>query len=209
MAETYSVLTAGGDARVVAEALGIAGDARADPGGQLSLFEVGTAPPSGPHPGEHGAEWGSVIHTLLQAAMAEPGSDLEALASSALAEEGLDRASAPAAVETVRAVTGSDLWRRALESERALVEVPFALGLEGASGDAVVRGRVDLAFREQGGWVIVDYKTDAVGKAAVPAAAARYAPQVRAYAEAWRRVTGEAVREAGLFFVSAGAYVVC
>ncbi|MHC4249045.1 MAG: PD-(D/E)XK nuclease family protein, partial [Planctomycetota bacterium] len=209
MAETYSVLTAGGDARAVARALGVPDDATAEAGGQLSLFDVGTAPPSGPHPGERGAEWGSVIHTLLQAAMAAPESDLEALASSALAEEELDRASAPAAVETVRAVMKSDVWRRALAAERTLVEVPFAFALKGASGHAVVRGRVDLAFREGDGWVIVDYKTDAVGKAAVRAVAARYAPQVRAYAEAWRRVTGEPVREAGLFFVSAGAYVVC
>jgi ATP-dependent helicase/nuclease subunit A len=211
LADTYSVLRAGGDARAAASALGISDDAPAEAGGQLRLFADDSAPesPHSPSPGEHGTEWGSVIHTLLQAAMAEPDSDLGPLASSALAEEGLDRSHAPAAVDTVLAVMKSDVWRRALAAEQTLVEVPFTLAANADGDETIIRGCIDLAFRERDGWVIVDYKTDAVTSATLPAAAARHAPQIRAYAEAWGRVTGERVSETGLFFVSARAYVSC
>jgi ATP-dependent helicase/nuclease subunit A len=209
LADTYSVLRAGGDARAVARELGLPDEAPAEAGGQLRLFADDTAPGVPAPPGEQGTEWGSAIHTLLQAAMAAPESDLEPLAVSTLLERGLDQSLSHDAVETVKAVMKSDIWRRALAAELTLVETPFTFPLDGASGEKLVNGRIDLAFREDGEWVIVDYKTDAVGKSRLAAVAARHGPQVRAYAEVWRRVTGAPVRETGLFFVRAGAYVPC
>ncbi len=40
--------------------------------------------------GEHGVEWGTVIHVLLQVAMENPEGDLQGLARTVLAEQGLD-----------------------------------------------------------------------------------------------------------------------
>jgi len=209
VAETYSELTASRDARAVAMALGIPSDVPTEAEGQPRLIG-GDSPPDPAAPaGEHGTEWGSVVHTLLQAAMEDQGVDLEPLASSALAEEGLDRSRAPAAVEVVRSVMRSDIWRRALAAESTLVEVPFTLVADAGGAETVIRGCIDLAFREGGKWVIVDYKTDSVGGAKLSAAAARHSPQVRAYAEAWRRITKEPVSETGLFFVGASQYVTC
>jgi ATP-dependent helicase/nuclease subunit A len=72
----------------------------------------------------------------------------------------------------------------------------------------LVRGVVDLAFREAGGWVIVDWKTDAARTPAELAERARrYSPQVRLYAGIWARITGEAVAETGLFFTAVNRYV--
>jgi ATP-dependent helicase/nuclease subunit A len=74
--------------------------------------------------------------------------------------------------------------------------------------ETVVRGVIDLVFGEEDGWVVVDYKTDAVqGKGALDAAAAKYAPQVRLYARAWERGTGEKVKETWLLFTGPGALV--
>jgi hypothetical protein len=40
--------------------------------------------------------------------------------------------------------------------ETSLREVPFSVSLEGN----LVEGKIDLLFEEDGGWVIVDYRTD-------------------------------------------------
>ena len=52
--------------------------------------------------GEHGTEWGTVIHTLLEAAMRDPGADLHDLAYASLQHEGLDPARADEAIAVVR-----------------------------------------------------------------------------------------------------------
>ena len=175
-----------------------------------------------PAAGEHGTEWGTVIHFLLETALREPGRDLSGQARAALREQGLPPARASEALALVAAVQASEIWRRAARADRLLVEVPFEICLipgdplllagEGSpeAGGAVpvlVRGVVDLAFREAAGWVIVDWKTDA---ARTPAELAervrRYAPQVRLYADIWTRIAGEPVAERGLFFTAGNRY---
>jgi ATP-dependent helicase/nuclease subunit A len=71
----------------------------------------------------------------------------------------------------------------------------------------LVRGIVDLAFRETAGWVVADWKTDAVTSPAdLAERTRRYAPQVRLYADIWTRITGEPVVECGLFFTAGNRY---
>ena len=118
-----------------------------------------------PTAGEHGTEWGTVIHFLLETAMRQPAADLHDLAYAALEEQGLELARVDEAIGTVNSVMQSDLWRRAHASEKLLVEVPFQRCIPANQSDqgrpTVLRGVIDLAFREAGAWVIVDYKTDA------------------------------------------------
>jgi ATP-dependent helicase/nuclease subunit A len=78
---------------------------------------------------------------------------------------------------------------------------------EAARGDApeesrptILRGVIDLAYRTDAGWRIVDYKTDQV-VADVQELVARYGPQVARYREAWAQTTGAPVPRAGLFSV--------
>jgi ATP-dependent helicase/nuclease subunit A len=155
-----------------------------------------------------------VIHFLLETALREPARDLAAAAATALEEQGLEPARADEALAVVDAVRRSDIWRRAAMSQRRLVEAPFTVCLEpgdglapGAAVPTLVRGVVDLAFREEGGWVIVDWKTDAARTGAeIAERVSHYAPQVRLYAEIWRRITGEPVAETGLYFTAADRY---
>lgn len=154
-----------------------------------------------------GPEWGTVIHRLLEARMKDPGADLEKLASDSLSETGLPIDLAPAAVSLVQRVTESALWRRAQMAEQHLVEVPFHVLLDKTDGQDVptlVRGAIDLVFKEKAGWVIVDYKTDNTDKTSPAQLAERYAPQLRLYARAWEKCLGEKVAEAGVFFVGPG-----
>ncbi len=159
------------------------------------------------HPGEHGTEWGTVLHLLLEAAMTGPAGDLLPLAVSALPEHGLDPADARAAVAVVRSVMRSDLWRRAQAGKPCLAEVPIQfIQPEAAALPTIVRGVIDLVFREPAGWVIVDYKTDDREGQAVEHLVEHYGGQVRLYAEAWTGITGEPVVETGLYFVRTGRY---
>ncbi|HWR97431.1 MAG TPA: UvrD-helicase domain-containing protein [Candidatus Methanoperedens sp.] len=167
-----------------------------------------------PRAGEHGTEWGTVIHFLLETALREPGRDLAAAAAAALEEQGLAAARAGEALALVEAVRRSGVWRRAAVAPRRLVEAPFTVCLEpgdpllpGGAVPTIVRGVVDLAFREDAGWAIVDWKTDvARSDAEIAERVGRYGPQVRLYAAIWARVTGEPVAETGLYFTAAERY---
>jgi len=68
----------------------------------------------------------------------------------------------------------------------------------------ILEGVVDLAFRERGGWVIADYKTDVGTDADFPRRAEGYRRQVDLYARAWARLTGEPVKERILFYTAQG-----
>ena len=164
------------------------------------------------HHGEHGTEWGAVIHLLLETAMSAPAADLGSLARAALSEQGLDPALAEDALETVASVTKSEIWKRALESPRRMVEAPFQRlvpdeGANGPTRGTILRGVIDLAFLDENGWVIVDYKTDRVAMERMPDLVDLYRPQVISYAEAWKQITGETVSELGLYFTHTQSYV--
>jgi len=174
---------------------------------EAGLDQVAALPPSG----EHGVEWGTVLHHLLDVAARAPQANLERLAAAALAEQGLDPALAPQAASQARAVMASGLWQRARASLHFLTEVPFEIWFEngphGQGGPTLLRGAIDLVFREEGGWVLVDYKTDRIPAAGPESLAERYRPQVRLYAQCWERSTGESVKEIGLYFVAADLYL--
>ncbi len=159
-----------------------------------------------PPEGEYGADWGSAIHLLLELTMQSPDADLEQLARAALDELELDASRTPAALATVRAVMRSSIWQRAMASPRRFTEAPFLVAAAdvdpvAAPVPTLLRGTVDLAFEEPGGWVLVDYKTDAVGgDADLDRLVLRYAPQIQLYARAWTRCSGEPVSEIGLYF---------
>ena len=165
-----------------------------------------------PHGQERaGAEWGEVLHTLLEAAMKRPEADLRGLAVAALESEDLPVTLVDDAVKTVEQVIASELWQRAQNSRHCLAEVPLArlvpAGEAMGGVPAVVRGVIDLVFEEAAGWVIVDYKSERVDASDIPALVVYYEPQVAAYAKAWEKVDGKPVVERGLFFTHTGEYV--
>jgi len=167
------------------------------------------APPEGfpplhpPREGEHGVEWGEVLHQLLHLAMLEPRADLEGAALALLAENGFGPEHVEGALEIVRSVMGSDIWHRALRGSRRLTEVPFQVLAEAAGVPTLLRGAMDLVFEEEDGWVIVDYKTDLPAGGKVADLVSKYAPQVRLYSSAWEACTGRKVKEAALYFARA------
>lgn len=73
---------------------------------------------------------------------------------------------------------------------------------EKAKKSAGFEGIIDLAFREEGSWVIIDYKTDLPSDANLEAQLAAYRQKVDLYADAWVRLTGDLVKERVLFFTA-------
>lgn len=165
-----------------------------------------------PSAGEHGTEWGSAIHLLLEIAMRDPRANLHRLACTILAEQGLGPALAEKAVETAQTVIKSDLWKRAQASTRRLVEVPFQKLTPidpqvPNSVPTIVRGVIDLVFHESQGWAVVDYKTDARPESELPSLVKHYRGQVETYGTFWQETTGEPVTEMGLYFTHTSTYV--
>jgi ATP-dependent helicase/nuclease subunit A len=104
----------------------------------------------------------------------------------------------------------SQIWEEVQHAEPVYTEYPLAREVRDNSDPAVRRGVIDLAYRTEDGWVLVDYKSDCVY--GPPADALTddhpYAQQIRTYAESWTAVLGEPVHRAGLWFADTGAHVV-
>ena len=159
-----------------------------------------------------GTEWGSIVHSALE--VAARGADAQRIAAACRGllleyERPLDSEGNPAELDElillVEGMTRSDTWKRAMRSGTALTEVPFAAGDAGDQQRGVVDGVIDLAFREKDGWVIVDYKTDAIANPAVwQQRTEMYRRQVNLYAEYWEQLTGESVVERVLVLTSIG-----
>ncbi len=166
-------------------------------------------PGSGPPPrqaGGAGPSWGRVVHRALEAMVRQKAGELERLVGALLEKEGRDRAETSRVLAVLREVEATSLWSRVRGARAAVAEVPFGYWEE--AGRQYVTGTVDLAFREPGGWVLVDFKSDEIaGPDHLEDLARYYSPQVRAYRRAWERVLGEPVKEAGLFFTSVLRFV--
>jgi len=160
-----------------------------------------------------GLSWGRVLHRLLEALMREgEGLDVRAYAANLLAEEERPAGDLEEVVRVAMGVTASPLWKRATAAPRRLVEVPFALtvgreelGIADGPAKVLLQGAIDLVFEEDGGWTLVDYKSDTV-TGNRDALVAFYAPQVAIYRRYWERLTGAPTR-AGLFFLHTGEAV--
>lgn len=166
-----------------------------------------------------GAERGTATHAALQELNLEAlrGLDEEALHRAIvlqlnrLTEEGQLSAAQRAVVQPrtlVRFLSG-ELGRRMLASPRMHREWMFTLkmsvkeALDVESDESLlVQGSVDCCFEEDGGWVLLDYKTDRAND--VDSLIARYRPQLTLYARALERITGTPVRETWLCLLSAG-----
>ncbi len=117
------------------------------------------APAAGPRP--HGRRFGTLVHAVLATVDLEAGrsgvESVGALHARLLGAPDDERLAAVAA--TIRALE-HPLLRRAADAARTgdcRRETPVAIRL--TSGD-LVEGVVDVAFRANGGWTVIDFKTD-------------------------------------------------
>jgi ATP-dependent helicase/nuclease subunit A len=103
----------------------------------------------------------------------------------------------------------------------AIGPIPTAAGRPVTAAEAApifLSGAIDLVFKEDEGWVIADYKTDRLPAAldeAGPKDRAKalevltdyYRPQVELYTRFWARMTGDPVKESGLYFTALDRWI--
>ncbi len=163
-----------------------------------------------------GSDWGTLIHAMLQAAMQTPKEmsedELKKLAAFFSADNPSLQSHVADAVLTVKSVMTSEMWQRARFSPECHTEVPFAIevpreevpgALASAAPRTLLQGVIDLVYRVEGGWEIVDYKTELLDSGAAPLVS-RYAPQLMLYSKYWIDITDERVVRKGLLLIRSG-----
>ncbi|HZX96874.1 MAG TPA: UvrD-helicase domain-containing protein [Myxococcales bacterium] len=134
-----------------------------------------------------GNRFGALVHAVLAEVDLRAGHasvDRIALAQARIA--GASPEEMQAAARAARAALAHPLLRRAAAAAEHRREEPVAHVLEDGT---LLEGVVDLAFRDAGGWTVVDFKTDAH-----PEEHAQYAAQLQLYRAAVEAATGEPTR---------------
>lgn len=122
-------------------------------------------------------------------------------------------------IEAVMAFLASPLGKRITAGIKIKKELPFTLALpvglvfpdvSGNSAEKViVQGVIDCLIDEGDGFVLIDYKTDAVNERNVQQAAARYSGQLSLYTRAVETILQKPVKEKYLYFFSLSREIRC
>jgi len=109
----------------------------------------------------------------------------------------------------------SEIWDEVQAAEAVHPEYRFAHVRHDAAGDGqsaetVVRGTIDLLYKHDGAWTVVDVKSDRVDapKTLTDTLGPEhgYHQQVASYVRAWRALSREPMRRAGLWFADVDAF---
>ena len=153
-----------------------------------------------------GRDFGGLVHRILEWIPLEPegrGGQAATMAAALAPAFGLDAEGGRRAGEAAQRALDLPVMHRARKAERLWRELPVWF----PEGEDLVEGVVDLVFEEEGGLVIVDYKTDHIGEDQALAQAAHHAPQLQLYGRGLAQATGLPVRERLVLFTALGRTV--
>jgi ATP-dependent helicase/nuclease subunit A len=149
------------------------------------------------HPGNRAVRLGVAFHEAMERVdLLHPGNS-DGVVREMVSKHSLDRDSARKLESMLHETLSCSMLERvraaANSGGRILREVPFVRPLKGAG---IEEGKIDLLFEEEGGWVLVDYKTDWVSDETESAAdffRAKYSGQIREYMEALNSVSAKII----------------
>jgi len=155
-----------------------------------------------------GSSFGTAVHALFEHCVAHRHS-VEAVRRStvgrALEEAGAEASEAQIdrGADAVHSFLRSALWVSLKDAPQAYAEYPIAQFQRGAPS-TLLRGVIDMVYRNGDSWTLIDVKTDRVTADTVrdlPDDHA-YVRQVQAYAGLWTQVTGAPVGRAGIWWTA-------
>jgi ATP-dependent exoDNAse (exonuclease V) beta subunit len=154
----------------------------------FSKIDVAIEDGGAAHPRPSGRRFGVLVHALLAAVPLDADEDaIDDLAAVQARVLGLTDAERVAAAAVVKRVLRHPVLDRARAARSTLRrEAPISIVIDGT----LVDGQIDLAFEEQNGWTVIDFKTDTE----IGAAEEIYRRQVALYAHAIASVTGQPAR---------------
>jgi len=100
----------------------------------------------------------------------------------------------------------STLWDTLQNADRVHTEYPIA-HVANRDHPILTDGTIDLLYRTNDGWHLIDFKTARASGLDRAAALDHYRPQLEAYAEAWERATGNRLVDTALWFAESGQRV--
>jgi ATP-dependent helicase/nuclease subunit A len=155
----------------------------------------------------YGIRWGTVVHKALDLLVAAGSSadlnNLKQKLKSAVEQEGLDQKRLPDIIKLLEEFKTKPLWTRICQAKEVHREMAFGLWKDAD----YTTGIIDLVLLEDGGWAIVDYKTDRIeDQAHLEQLIKYYRPQVELYRNSFEAATGLEVAEAALYFTDRQHY---
>jgi ATP-dependent exoDNAse (exonuclease V) beta subunit len=170
--------------------------------------ESAVATPADPSsPDTHGAPrgdkataFGTLVHALLALPEFPEGEALARTAAALAPQRGLDAQDAADAADLAQRVRALPALAAIGAADVVYREVPFVH----RAGGQFLDGRIDLAYRVNGSWTVIDFKTARLASA--DEARSRYGEQLRRYRTALAALTGQPVK-ASLCLVRTGELV--
>ncbi|HAA25567.1 MAG TPA: ATP-dependent helicase/nuclease subunit A [Ruminiclostridium sp.] len=187
---------------------------------ELSVSDIISEEPLHTVKGGLGPEWGSAIHEIIESLVRDETS-YGTYKTMILRQYGFtDPVYEKKAEELIVKFKESELYSRIQNAEMKLAEVPFSIKLDANdpicgllniknSLPVILQGKIDLAVKENGGWSIIDYKTNYFEKEEdLNLLVNHYSKQIKLYCLIWERITNEKVTGGELYFTGAGSVIV-
>jgi len=152
-----------------------------------------------------GRHFGSLVHRVLEWVPLDDATaeGVGAIARALAPSFGLEAEAGRRAGEAAWTALRLPVMERARVARRIWRELPLLF----PDGSDLIEGVIDLVFEEDGGLVIVDYKTDRIVPEQAVAQAAHHAPQLQLYGRGLAQAWGRPVVERLVLFTSIGQSV--
>nr|WP_309100082.1 UvrD-helicase domain-containing protein [Fredinandcohnia onubensis] len=161
-----------------------------------------------------GMAWGTAIHEVFEM-FVKGGQEAETVVVSTLKKHEISLGRMEEVEQAVERFKQSTIWAELQIADQILTEVPFTIQIDSKDplygyvkkGDdaeiVFVNGIIDLVYKLNGSWKIVDYKTDRPKDITqLPELTKYYRNQIDLYQQIWERITGEQVTDKQLYFVT-------
>ncbi len=160
-----------------------------------------------------GKDWGTVIHQVFEKVVKDV--DVTSYIPLLLGKFDIPIEKETEVRKAIDVLKQSDFYKELQAAENVLTEVPFMLKVEkenplyeminpAATGRQpyFVKGVIDLVYKIEGAWKIIDYKTDyPSNEEDFKNLYQFYQEQILFYKKAWETITGETVISEKLFFI--------